>query len=78
MKAPVLILVICSLTSSVAAAHDVTGSDGSLWVHDHGAFVSKPVRNVSGTAPQVTSCDQATWPDIPAICISSPPIANAK
>ncbi|QPC86819.1 hypothetical protein GA830_08770 [Mesorhizobium sp. NBSH29] len=63
------ILLLASLTS--ATAHTVTLPDGTEWVHDENAsyFAGGPVRNVSVTAPQVTDCAKATWPDIPAACL---------
>lgn len=67
-----LSLLLC-LAVTAAQAHDVRLADGTLWPHEgHGTyFGAGPVRNVSVTQPQVADCARATWPDIPAGCITA-------
>lgn len=67
----ILIALSISVAAAPALAHTVKMPDGSTWQHDEtdSYFTEGPVRNVSATEPQVTDCDKATWPDIPAKCI---------
>lgn len=64
--------IAIGLGISGASAHDVRFADGRPWPHNHADGYRKgdAIRNVSGTAPQVRTCDGATWPDIPASCLT--------
>jgi hypothetical protein len=59
------------LSASVAFAHDVRSSDGQPWPHEHSAspVAMQVIRNVTPTASDAMSCEEATWPDIPPHCL---------
>lgn len=71
-------LAFLVLTTS-AHAHDVRWADGSPFAHDCAAafFNDAGVRNVSVTLPEVYDCKGATWPDIPASCVTDEPTITA-
>jgi len=70
MKTIRTLLLITCLTPGAAFAHDVLMPDGSYWKH-HADETSAQASVVSSPAESArAACDSATWPYIPAECLT--------
>lgn len=78
MKMPVAAILL-QASATLACAHDVRHSDGRELPHDHAVGLEQfgGMRNVSALVAAPTSCEAATWPDIPAGCLERAPAITA-
>jgi hypothetical protein len=68
MRTIVIAAWLCSLANQ-SFAQDTQLGEASRLARSGGIATGKVIRNVLAASPEPTSCEVATWPNIPAECL---------